>query len=391
MTTQLYIRGKAAKERWAVKNMYGKWDLHLKKWFTEGYDKNSFTLYREEIDQYNADMLWFFNTLVLSLLAVLFVSGFFTGYVAPMRPIYIGIALVTLAEMAAGRLALFKRSGLVAAAVFCCMAKIYVFCIFSGVYYSPDMPAISFSVFLIVLSILFIVKPWQLNLFNFLATVVFCLCSMWAKPPEIVTADVYNNCIFYGVSAAVSFWIVKLRLGFIRNEKLLTAQRDTDILTTLPNRRRFNAYVQEAFEKQKDGKISIFMMDIDYFKAYNDTKGHIAGDYCLESIGKALGRFGGEWGLFFARYGGEEFVAVDTRRDLGELETAAHEIVRCVYELGLPHESSSFKRITISVGYAGREESGAKTYIELLECADRALYSAKNQGRNKVAGFKREH
>ena len=70
-----------------------------------------------------------------------------------------------------------------------------------------------------------------------------------------------------------------------------------------------------------------------------------------------------------------------------KLEEIAGEITKTIYDLGLPHESSSFKRITISVGYACQRNAAAKDYIQLLECADRALYEAKNQGRNKISGY----
>lgn len=132
------------------------------------------------------------------------------------------------------------------------------------------------------------------------------------------------------------------------------------------------------------------MMDIDHFKAYNDTKGHIAGDYCLECIGKTLRKFGETNGIFFARYGGEEFVAIDRNRGSKELEAIAQGIVDAIYVLGLPHESSDFKRITISVGYASQSDINAEDYIQLLACADEALYQAKRQGRNKIAGYHRE-
>ncbi len=367
--------------------MYGRRIQRLKQWFFEGHDKEYYDKYKDETDKYNIKMLSFFNILVLVLLFLVFVSGFFTGYVADMQPVYVGTAVFTLLEMAADRLVLFKKKGLMDAAVFLCMAKIYGFCIISGINYSLNMPAVSFSVFMIVLSILFIVRPWKMNAYNFIAVLVFGSLSYLEKEPSVALADIYNSLVFYAVAAIVSFWIIKLRVGLIRNEKLLTIQRDTDILTTLPNRRRFNTYAREAFEDREEKEISFLMMDIDHFKAYNDTKGHIAGDYCLESIGKALGRFGEEHGIFFARYGGEEFVAVDTKRNDKELDEIAAGIVNTVYQLGLPHESSAFKRITISVGYAVRSDAGAKDYIQLLECADKALYQAKQQGRNKIARY----
>ena len=363
---------------------------YFKNWFHNDDNKKCYDTYREEIDRYNIRILNFFNALVLLLLVIVFFSGFFTRYVAPMQSVYIGTMAVTLLEITADKLVLFRAGRRTDAAVFLCMTKIYAFCILSGVNYSLNMPAVSFSVFMIVMPILFIVRSIKMNIFNLGAALTFCVCSYIAKEPSVALADIYNCIVFYLVASIISYWIVTLRIGFIRNEKLLTIQRDTDILTTLPNRRRFNIYARDAFEADKDRRISILMMDIDHFKAYNDSKGHIAGDYCLECIGKTLRKFGETNGIFFARYGGEEFVAIDRNRGSKELEAIAQGIVDAIYVLGLPHESSDFRRITISVGYASQSDINAEDYIQLLACADEALYQAKRQGRNKIAGYHRE-
>ncbi len=363
---------------------------YFKNWFHNDDNKKCYDTYREEIDQYNIRILNFFNALVLLLLVIVFFSGFFTRYVAPMQSVYIGTMAVTLLEITADKLVLFRAGRRTDAAVFLCMTKIYAFCILSGVNYSLNMPAVSFSVFMIVMPILFIVRSIKMNIFNLGAALTFCVCSYIAKEPSVALADIYNCIVFYLVASIISYWIVTLRIGFIRNEKLLTIQRDTDIMTTLPNRRRFNIYARDAFEADKNRRISILMMDIDHFKAYNDSKGHIAGDYCLECIGKTLRKFGETNGIFFARYGGEEFVAIDRNRGSKELEAIAQGIVDAIYVLGLPHESSDFRRITISVGYASQSDINAEDYIQLLACADEALYQAKRQGRNKIAGYHRE-
>ena len=82
----------------------------IREWFLKGYNKEYFDTYRSEIERYNTGILTFFNALVLSLLVFVFVSGFFTGYVAPMQPVYVGTAVFTLLEMAADRWLLFKSS-----------------------------------------------------------------------------------------------------------------------------------------------------------------------------------------------------------------------------------------------------------------------------------------
>ena len=117
----------------------------------------------------------------------------------PCSRFMLGRLYFTLLEMAADRWMLFKSSRGIEAAAFLCMMKIYIFCIISGVSYSLDMPAISFYSFMIVMSILFIARPWKLDLFNFLAGIIFCICSFKAKPVSLALADIYNCWVFYGV------------------------------------------------------------------------------------------------------------------------------------------------------------------------------------------------
>ena len=163
----------------------------------------------------------------------------------------------------------------------------------------------------------------------------------------------------------------------------LEALSNTDALTGLPNRRRLDAAVDQAFATEQP--LALMMIDVDYFKVFNDTHGHQAGDACLQAIGGALQAFAQARGLFCARYGGEEFTLLASQPDAATLTQLCRDVVGAVHDLALAHPTrpDPIKRVTISMGVAATlpEDSGRPG--DLFAEADAALYAAKSQGRNQ--------
>jgi diguanylate cyclase (GGDEF)-like protein len=128
----------------------------------------------------------------------------------------------------------------------------------------------------------------------------------------------------------------------------------------------------------------VLFIDVDYFKSYNDFHGHRAGDDCLAAVGQAVGQSLQRPADLAARYGGDEFVVLlpDTYTD-GALDVARR-VVAAIAALGIPHGASPFGRVTSSIGVAQLAPGPNHTFQELLERADRALYAAKEAGRNGV-------
>ena len=127
------------------------------------------------------------------------------------------------------------------------------------------------------------------------------------------------------------------------------------------------------------------MIDLDHFKPYNDSFGHLAGDQCLQAVGRALEGALGRAGDLVARYGGEEFVALLPDSDAEAGLAAAHQLRAAVQGLALPHPSSpTAPHVTVSLGVAAMIPTRAEEPGQLIEAADRALYVAKRQGRDRV-------
>ena len=175
-------------------------------------------------------------------------------------------------------------------------------------------------------------------------------------------------------------------------QRLLSAQDQlrqlslTDQLTGLPNRRMFDEFSQREWKRAiRDGSsISVIMIDIDLFKTYNDRYGHQAGDKCLSAVAAAIGGVAARPGDLTARYGGEEFIVMLAGTPAEGCEFLAERIRKAVEALQLPHASSTFGKVTVSLGAASLSPK-ADTRLELLiEAADNALYEAKGEGRNKV-------
>lgn len=184
------------------------------------------------------------------------------------------------------------------------------------------------------------------------------------------------------------------------HEKLSTAYEqirtlaETDPMTGLLNRYGLQKVMEQETRRcrRESHPISLAMVDVDWFKPYNDLYGHVAGDAALQAVSGAIRsaiRRPGDW---IARYGGEEFVVILPNTPVAGAEHVATAIKHAVYDLAIEHGGSLFNRVTVSVGIAGiqtvpREQEPGTVYETLLRSADRALYAVKRNGRNGTKAF----
>ena len=161
-----------------------------------------------------------------------------------------------------------------------------------------------------------------------------------------------------------------------------------DALTGIANRRSLDETLQSEWLRalRNGNPISFMMMDIDHFKQYNDTYGHQAGDECLKKVGRVFKCFARRPGDLSARYGGEEFAVLLADTELIDASIVATQILQAIQTLNIPHKNSSASNIvTVSVGLAVMVPQPHLEPSQLVASADRALYCAKNGGRNRVA------
>ncbi|NNF62046.1 MAG: diguanylate cyclase [Gammaproteobacteria bacterium] len=161
---------------------------------------------------------------------------------------------------------------------------------------------------------------------------------------------------------------------------------NVDQLTGLANRRRFTEAIDQAWRHcmREQSPVSLVLLDIDHFKAFNDTYGHQNGDYCLARVGGALSACVWRPLDLVARYGGEEFVMVLANTELDNALSIAGRTRRVIEDMRLPHAGAPDGFVTLSLGVASTVPQRGSDYQLLLQEADRALYFAKEKGRNRV-------
>jgi len=172
------------------------------------------------------------------------------------------------------------------------------------------------------------------------------------------------------------------------SNELLSELSYRDGLTGLFNRRHFDAVFDTEFRRAARGKVSLglLMIDVDHFKAFNDTYGHQHGDDCLREIAQALEQGPRRAHDCVARYGGEEFVVVLPGADTADAVKIAEQIRETVLALKIEHTGSETgPYTTVSIGVCSCKPAVGGTMEEMLRDADTALYIAKGMGRNRVA------
>lgn len=169
----------------------------------------------------------------------------------------------------------------------------------------------------------------------------------------------------------------------------LTHLASIDELTQLPNRRVFSETLQREWRRmaREQSHLSLILADIDCFKAYNDTYGHLFGDNCLFQVASVIGQCVKRPGDIPARYGGEEFAVILPNTPLEGAAHVAEDIGRAVRALAIPHKNSvASPHVTLSLGVASvvpdLQSMGSETLLILA--ADKVLYQAKSEGRDRV-------
>lgn len=161
----------------------------------------------------------------------------------------------------------------------------------------------------------------------------------------------------------------------------------TDSLTGLSNRRYFDEALRTEFHKlkQSEATLSLIMLDVDYFKKFNDSYGHLAGDDCLSKIGITLKSIVEGTPYTAARYGGEEFIVILPETETKEAQALAQIIRKSVEMLSIPHSESQISEyVTVSLGVTTVYPTELASMEQVVALADKAMYCAKECGRNRI-------
>ena len=212
---------------------------------------------------------------------------------------------------------------------------------------------------------------------------LWALCYAKTTRNEVGRIDGFN-----GFSIDISTTVRTEQALEEANEQLRILS-GVDGLTQIPNRRRFDEYLASEWGRhiREKNQLSVIMCDIDFFKYYNDTYGHQAGDECLQQVARTIHDCCGRSCDLVARYGGEEFVLILPNTDLKGATTVAERVRTSVKNLKIDHQNSTIEKyVTLSLGIASALPGHDTSAKDLVALADKALYEAKERGKNQCIG-----
>lgn len=286
----------------------------------------------------------------------------------------------------------------------CIMALLAVINIFIHLILTQDMLQTTNIVFIcFALS----AAGFTIRFFFLILTFINCLWLLAVFVFDLVSQPTFIHFVFVmaigsfvsGIMAITRYKVLRLSAMEImrrkrvesklrRANRQLNKNANVDILTGLPNRRAYNTFLQSRWNKMArlDAPISLIIADIDHFKQFNDLYGHQVGDEVLVIVGEKLQQCVRHSIDLVARFGGEEFVVITP--NISELEALqlAERMRKNISELNF-----KTKKITISLGIATVYPDNSIDHTTLFIKADKALYEAKNRGRNKVCQSQEQH
>lgn len=178
----------------------------------------------------------------------------------------------------------------------------------------------------------------------------------------------------------------RVQLSLEQANKTLKKLAIVDSLTGIANRRYFDEFLKQELKRAAREKLllSLLLLDIDYFKRYNDFYGHQAGDVCLEKVAQALNNSIKRPTDLVARYGGEEFVVILSNTNIDGASHIASIICENIQNLQIPQQGSEVSEyVSVSIGVATFDSITNISPIDLIKATDKLLYQAKEQGRNR--------
>lgn len=265
-----------------------------------------------------------------------------------------------------------------------------------------------FSLLVFALSSFFVIKSYYIVL-PVLSSGCMIIYSLYLKNAPLEDMTMF---IAYTISLAVVSWLLskahyqtflynnKIKADLIEenlyrkkiskdlreaNRKLMI-QNCVDPLTSLQNRMSFNEYFEKSAKEAEKAPfyLTVVIIDIDCFKKYNDTYGHMKGDEVISKVGSVIFEVAQKYGVFAARYGGEEFTLLMKNQTKNKIRMIIEEITYHVSLLQIPHKSNeACNYVSLSIGAYTNKIHNIKDANKTLEIADALLYRVKNSGKNK--------
>lgn len=336
----------------------------------------------------NAEIIRLYNNVIYPKIAcigaltttIALIGSFFNDYMARSRAPYVVICAFCLILYFTRKTKFWRMHPVLCD--YLVFAQIFFMLMYMGVVLFRNGTGASILILLSIFPVAFVDKPQNLFMAEMGMYLIHTITSFLIKDFVYASLDMINGLIAVIAGCIFGFFILNSRLHALNYRTLLSVEREIDVLTTLYNRRKMTEELESfkrGFTPEPSG---VIMMDIDLFKSYNDTYGHVAGDACLNTFGQMLKSMEREGKIKLYRYGGEEFIAFVWDANKEEVYKYAEQMHTRTKALPVEHRS-----ITISVGYVHCADKQVKNFETWIQRADQALYIAKGRGRDCVVDY----
>ncbi len=349
-------------------------------------ERNNLKNSKIEVDKKNKEIL---ETMLFGVTLIFGISWFvsaFTDFFASAGVSYLRVAYFVIAILAAITFFFvrFVAKTSITAVVYVVNIGAFVYAFIVSAFVAPDQVTVTFILVLFMVSTLYLDYGWRIHVFMLTATISFVVATSFFKTPEVISIEILNSWIVLTLLFIIGTIVRDARLGIIVTKDILSKYAYIDQLTNVYNRRKlFEDFAEFEVNKKKGRVTAIGMLDVDYFKLYNDTYGHQKGDECLRTIGEAIVKKIDNQKNCCYRYGGEEFVIVFVDFSKEEVQSCIAEVLESIRGLEIPNASSPYDIITASAGVAIMSYKEKPQFVKALSIADKVLYEAKEAGRNK--------
>jgi diguanylate cyclase (GGDEF)-like protein len=258
--------------------------------------------------------------------------------------------------------------------------------LFISVYFIPNEKAVVIYFIVMILPMVYICKPWQSLLEVMIAYAIFLsFDAYWKRDyPLVFNADLINSCLFIAITVFATIYIRNLHVSALHASILFKKEAQIDKLTNMFNKSAIEAYSKEVL-KDKHGNLGLVIIDIDDFKFVNDRWGHNQGDRFLSQVARTLNKSFEGSGIL-GRIGGDEFMIL--LENIYDNDIIISKVKNSLETISKSFSDYSSEKITCSCGIAFLKDSETIDFDEFYKEADRALYLAKDRGKNQCVVYK---